>query len=101
MVEDGFEIMITQVAAEGALKWLGKTLSMANLRELEADARKHGFHVGGEGGHFDTFVVNAPTFSKRIHIQDFEVVREDENCGHVVIRKAGLADDKSKLLILE
>jgi diphthine-ammonia ligase len=92
MLADGFEIMITQVASDGLPGWLGKTITKENLSMLEADSRKYGFHVGGEGGYFDSLVLNGPTFNKRIAIAGVQNVMEDQYSGHVLIAKAALAD---------
>ena len=91
MVKDGFEIMITQVASEGLMKWLGSTITKDNLSELEADSVKYGFHVGGEGGYYDSLVIDAPTFSKRIVVEGAEKVIEDRYSGHILIKQVKLA----------
>ncbi len=91
MLDDGFEIMITQVASDGLPKWLGQTITKENLAQLEADSAKYGFHVGGEGGYYDSFIVNAPMFNQKIVIGSSEKVMEDQYCGHIVIGKIVLA----------
>ncbi len=93
MLEEGFEIVVTQVAAEGAPKWLGKTITKENFEELKKDSEKYGFHLGFEGGHMDTFVVDAPIFKKRIVVEDVEKVMEGYYSGHVVIRKLRLVSE--------
>jgi diphthine-ammonia ligase len=100
MLEKGLEIVITQFASEGLSPWLGKALTKDNLPQLEKDSIKYGFHIGGEGGYFDTFVTNAPTFKQRIEIQEMEKVMEDANSGHIVIKKLELVD-KKKTVSLE
>lgn len=90
MIKDGFEIMITQVASDGLMKWLGKTITQDNLSELETDSAKYGFHVGGEGGYYDSFVVDSPCFSQRIAVEETEKVIEDQYSGHILIKRAKL-----------
>jgi len=90
MVNGGFEIMITQVASDGMAKWLGVSITKENIIELEADSVKFGFHVGGEGGYYDSFVVDSPVFKKRIIIEEAEKIMEDQYSGHVLIKKAKL-----------
>ncbi|MBI2143080.1 diphthine--ammonia ligase [Candidatus Woesearchaeota archaeon] len=92
MLEEGFEIVVTQVAAEGAPKWLGKTITKENFEELKKDSERYGFHLGFEGGNMDTFVVDAPSFKKSIVIGEAERVMEGAYSGHVVIKRLGLAD---------
>lgn len=91
MLEQGFEIVVTQVAAEGAPKWLGKTITKENFEELKRDSEKYGFHLGFDGGHMDTFVVDAPSFRKRIAFGEAEAVMEGPYSGHIVIKKLSLA----------
>ncbi|MBI3036471.1 diphthine--ammonia ligase [Candidatus Woesearchaeota archaeon] len=94
MIDSGYEIIITQVAAEGAPKWLGRRITKENIDELAKDSSEHGFHVGGEGGNYDSLVLDAPTFSKKIVVDEEETERVMEGAysGHVVIKKPGLAN---------
>ena len=88
MIEKGYDIRITQVAVEGLGKaWLGKKLTPESFKELKKLSEKHGFHVGAEGGHYDSLVVDGPIFSKKIEIAESEPIMEDEYCGHLKINK--------------
>ena len=98
MIDDGFEIMITQMASDGMGPWLGSTINKDNLAHLESDSIKYGFHVGGEGGYYDSFVVNAPTFSKKIVVDSYETVMEDQYSGHVVMKDLKLVDKTVSVL---
>lgn len=86
MLENGFEIMVTQVASDGLPSWLGRMITKANFAQLKADSERYGFHIGFEGGYADTFVVDAPSFSRRINVGKTEKVMEDAYSGHVVIK---------------
>ncbi len=92
MIAKGYEIMITQVASDGLPQWLGKRITKDNIAKLEADSIKFGFHVGGEGGYYDSFVVNSPIFSKRIAVDesDMQKVMEDAYSGHIVLHSLKL-----------
>jgi ABC transporter with metal-binding/Fe-S-binding domain ATP-binding protein len=69
MLRAGFEIIITAVAAGGLEEsWLGRKLDSAAVSELISLSKKHRFSVIGEGGEFETFVLDCPLFSKRIKI---------------------------------
>ena len=87
LVNRGYLILITQVAADGLLPWLGKEITAANVDALVRDSKKFGFHVGFEGGHADTLVLDAPFFPARIVPEKVELVVEDAYCGHVEIKK--------------
>ncbi|AGB33061.1 ATP binding protein [Natrinema pellirubrum DSM 15624] len=76
MLEAGFEIAIIQVAAHGLDEsWLGRTLDREAIAELEALHEEYGVHILGEGGEFETFVVDGPHMDRRI---DLEYEREWE-----------------------
>ena len=87
MLDNGYDMIITQVASDGLNKWLGKRLSKENFAEFKNDATKFGFHIGGEGGYYDTLVVDAPIFTKKMDIGGIKTVMEDNFCGHVEIGK--------------
>ena len=67
--------------------------------EFKKDSIKYGFHVGGEGGYYDTLVLNAPIFKKGLQIQKFRKVFDDQYCGHVIVSKATLASKNVKVKI--
>ncbi|QCS43720.1 diphthine--ammonia ligase [Natrinema versiforme] len=70
MLEAGFEIEIIQVAARGLDEsWLGRTLDREAIDELEALNEEYGVHILGEGGEFETFVVDGPHMDRRIDLE--------------------------------
>ena len=89
MLDRGYEITITQVASDGLMKWLGTTLTKENLKDLLKDSIKYGFHCGGEGGYYDSFVSFAPIYgNKRIQLENAQKVVDDAYCGHMVFTNA-------------
>ncbi|SIS06415.1 diphthine--ammonia ligase [Natronorubrum thiooxidans] len=70
MLEAGFEITIIQVAAHGLDEsWLGRTLDREALEELERLNDEYGVHILGEGGEFETLVVDGPHMDQRIALE--------------------------------
>ena len=70
LIEHGFEVIITSVSCEGLEeKWLGTKLDIVSLKELERLATENRFNLDGEGGEFETLVIDAPHFSKRILVK--------------------------------
>src|SRR6056297_57748 len=70
MLDAGFEIRIIRVAAYGLDEsWLGRTLDAAALDELEALNDEYGVHILGEGGEFETLVVDGPHMDQRIELE--------------------------------
>lgn len=64
LVREGFEVEISKVAARGLDgDWVGRTLDADAVEELIDLAAEHGFHPAGEGGGFETVVVDGPGFS--------------------------------------
>ncbi len=49
--------------------WLGRVIDEETLQDLKAIADRYGITLTGEGGEFETFVLDAPFFSKRIVIE--------------------------------
>lgn len=70
MLDAGFEIMVVQVAAAGLDDaWLGRTLDAEAVNELQALQDRHGVHLLGEGGEYETLVVDGPHMDRRITVE--------------------------------
>ncbi len=92
MVSSGFEIIITSVAAEGLDKsWLGRKIDESVIKDLVELRKKYEIHIAGEGGEFETFVLDCPLFAKKIQITDSEV-KWQNNSGELIIKDAKLVD---------
>lgn len=69
IVGAGFDVRVVGVAAEGLdEKWLGRTIDEKAIDELVSLSKKRGIHVSGEGGEFETIVLDGPNFRKKIGI---------------------------------
>ncbi|KAK7204281.1 hypothetical protein BZA70DRAFT_188687 [Myxozyma melibiosi] len=99
MISSGVNAILIKVAGIGltADKHLGKTL--AEVRpELHKLNRMFGSHVCGEGGEYETLVVDCPAFRKaRIELERTETVRDENGdvaylkvWGHTVAKTDGL-----------
>ncbi len=67
MVDHGFEIRVVAVAAAGLDEtWLGRRLDHAAIDELVELAARHRLHVLGEGGEYETLVVDGPHMDRRL-----------------------------------
>jgi len=86
----GFRIILSGVGAAGLDKsWLGQELTDERWAALEKLSRKHGIHLTGEGGEYETFVLDAPHFSKWINIEKTHD-EWDGQSGYLVIEHASL-----------
>jgi ABC transporter with metal-binding/Fe-S-binding domain ATP-binding protein len=88
----GFEIIITGVFAEGFEKsWLGRKIDDEARKKLLELKRKFGISVSGEGGEYESFVLNCPLFKKRIEILNSEICWDSKtNSGYLIAKKAKL-----------
>jgi len=88
MIDKGYEICITQFASAGFDQgMLGYTLTKENFDEFVQKSNKFGFHVGGEGGYYDTFVLNAPFFKKSFNFSEKQKVIDGAHTGHLIANK--------------
>jgi ABC transporter with metal-binding/Fe-S-binding domain ATP-binding protein len=63
----GFEIVITSVAADGFDdSWIGRRIDSRAFEELRKIREKYKINISGEGGEFETLVVNCPLFSRPV-----------------------------------
>ena len=69
MLDAGFDIRILSVSAGGLDEsWVGRRLDAAALADLETLAETHGVHPLGEGGEFETLVVDGPHMARPIDL---------------------------------
>jgi len=86
----GFKIILSGVGAAGLDEsWLGQELTDRRWDLLEKVSKKHGIHLTGEGGEYETFVIDAPHFERRVSV-DKTVNRWDGQSGYLVIEQASL-----------
>jgi len=89
MFEAGFEIHIVQVAAYGLDEsWLGRRYDADALAELRELHEAYGVHPLGEGGEFETYVVDGPHMDRRINYS--AETRWEGDRGHLVVTDAHL-----------
>lgn len=70
IIEAGFRAVIVAVAAEGlGEEWLGREIDEECLKELLKIHRKYGINVSGEGGEYETLVIDCPLYTKSIEIE--------------------------------
>ncbi len=93
--KSGFRIILTAVAAKGLDEsWLGRELTEEEWSKLERLSKVHGIHLTGEGGEYESFVLDAPHFSKTIEIEKSRNEWHGDS-GRMVIEKASLREKLS------
>ena len=96
IVDYGIKAMLVRVCADGLTeKDLGKYLHELEPRLLTLE-EKRGVHCCGEGGEFETIVLDSPIFLKRIEVEEMQKVVEIDNgiqyVGRIAFRKFRLVD---------
>jgi predicted ATP pyrophosphatase (TIGR00289 family) len=85
-----FETIITGVYAYGFSKeWLGRKIDNPTIEALTELNGRYGVSLVGEGGEYETLVLDAPFFKKRIEIIEAERVWKSQS-GYFLITKAKL-----------
>jgi diphthine-ammonia ligase len=69
------DIRIVKVAAAGMDEsWLGRRFDEKLINDLKELNRKYRVHLAGEGGEYETLVLDAPFYKKRINLLETEKV---------------------------
>jgi len=89
-IENGLEIIITEVAAAGLTQdWIGKKLDLTTLNEIRILAKKYGFDPLGEGGSYNTYVLDAPFFKNKIKFLESKAIWDSKHrSGFLDVKKA-------------
>jgi len=91
LVDQGFEFIFTAIAADGLNKnWLNKVIDNTDLLKLKELKDKIGSNVAGEGGEFESLVLDCSLFKKKLVIEEFEIQEESEYVARMIIKKAKL-----------
>jgi diphthine-ammonia ligase len=91
-IDSSMEIIMTSVAAKGLdQNWLGRRIDEKSASELSKLSERHGFNVCGEGGEYETTILDAPWFNKRIEVLKTETTW-DGTSGIYFIKEARLVE---------
>jgi len=72
-IAQDFEAVVTSVSADGFDEsWLGRKIDEGCIADLLRLRKRYGISLGGEGGEYESFVLNAPFFTKRVRIVESE-----------------------------
>ncbi|MEM2725286.1 MAG: diphthine--ammonia ligase, partial [Candidatus Nezhaarchaeales archaeon] len=95
IIREGFKAMIVGVYAEGLTQqWLGREVDETFLRYLRELSSTWSINPCGEGGEYETFVVDAPYFTRRVKVLDYKVMWY-RNWGELIILNAMLTEKES------
>jgi len=80
LLDAKFKVIVTGVFAYPLDKsWLGRIIGNKFIEEVQVLKDKYKIHAAGEGGEFETFVLNCPLFKKELKIIAFKDINEGEN----------------------
>ena len=92
LLDLSFKIIFVGVSARGLDEsWLGKEITNERLKELVERNKKFQISIVGEGGEYESLVLDAPIFKKRIRIIKSET-KFDNDCGIFNIKEVELID---------
>lgn len=105
LVVSHFELMFTGISAYGLDKsWLGRRIMMQDIDRLVAldkklarrgdqlSSRFDGLNIAGEGGEFESLVLDGPLFKKRLVVEEREIVEADAYTARLVVKAAKLVE---------
>ena len=91
LIKDGFDVRIIGVFSYPLTEDLvGVYVTEKILEKLKEYNKKYQISVAGEGGEMESFVVDGPTFKKKLEIEEFEICKESENSILMNIKKIKL-----------
>ncbi|MHA2105251.1 MAG: diphthine--ammonia ligase [Candidatus Hodarchaeales archaeon] len=90
----GFKIILSLVAGLGFKKRdVGAEINDQQLNRLEELDKKFGLSIGGEGGEYESLVLDAPFFKKKIELVEKEVIFDEiRSQGTLQIKKIQVID---------
>jgi len=86
LIANKFNVIITGVAAYPLdEKWLGRKIDKNFILEVSELQKKYGINPAGEGGEFESFVLDCPLFSRALKVID-KKISGSENTWHMEIK---------------
>ncbi|MCW4001616.1 MAG: TIGR00289 family protein [Candidatus Bathyarchaeota archaeon] len=96
IIDLNFEVIIVGVFAYGFdQSWLGRKINSSTLKSLVELNRKHQISLVGEGGEYETLVLDALFFKKKIQVLQAKRVWENHS-GYLLVEKAKLVEKAEK-----
>lgn len=92
-----FEVIIVGVYAYGFdQSWLGRKINSTTLKNLVELNDKYQVSLVGEGGEYETLVLDAPFFKKKIRMLQTERIWENHS-GYLLVKEAKLVNKAEKV----
>ena len=95
LLSEGFEVMFVGVYAAGfGRSWLGRRLDSDAIKDLLNLNRRFRVSLVGEGGEYESLVLDTPFFKKRIALNHVEKIWNGGS-GYLFVHEARLVDKSS------
>ena len=99
LIKNNFKIIFSSIAADGLdSSWLNKIITNEDIDKLSKLNKKNGLNVAGEGGEFESLVLDCPLFHKALEIQEYSIEEENKNIAKLIVTKAKLITKKQNAL---
>jgi len=86
LIKNSFKIILVSVAAYPLnSSWLLREINEDFIREIEELNKKFKIHVAGEGGEFETFVLNCPMYKHELKVISSKITSDSENSARAEI----------------
>lgn len=77
LIKERFEVILTGVFAYPLTgDWVGRKVDALFLKEMKVMNEKYKINPAGEGGEFETFVVDCPLFKRRLSLRNMKISGE-------------------------
>ena len=87
LIKHNFKVIITGIAADGLTKdFLGSGIDNNFIKKIE----KLNIHLGGEGGEYESLVLDCPLFKKKLKIKKARIEMENKCTGKFIVEDAEL-----------
>ncbi|MBU0636286.1 diphthine--ammonia ligase [Candidatus Micrarchaeota archaeon] len=91
LVQNEFEVIFSSIAAQGFNEsWLGRRINGQTIQELEHLHQTLKINAAGEGGEFETLVLDCPLFKQKIIVENATSKMRNACTGKWVISKTKL-----------
>lgn len=80
LTKNKFNVIVTGVFAYPLDKsWLGRRIDQKFIKDVKKLYQKYKIHPAGEGGEFETFVLNCPLFKRALKIKNSKISGENNS----------------------
>ena len=91
IIKNKFEIIFSQIAADGLdASWIKRKITEKDIESLKKINKKNKLNIAGEGGEFESLVLNCPLFKKKIKILRSKIIIDSPHTAKLIIKKAKL-----------